>query len=156
MHFPLRSEWTSHLHQPVFLLRRSNTNTAESNMGSAKGKKRSLQLSAGNNSEWESVCERERARGRRITRRGRGRHLFNKMFNVFWQVSYVRCWESGCARQHSSGLTSAAVPDVGKNDRTIYSAEGGKKTGDSYLGFVLVHQPRGDAAASTIHSFTLF
>lgn len=36
------------------------------------------------------------------------------MFNVFWQVSYVRCWESGCARQHSSGLTSAAVPEVGK------------------------------------------
>lgn len=36
------------------------------------------------------------------------------MFNVFWQVSYVRCWESGRARQHSSGLTSAAVPEVGK------------------------------------------
>lgn len=51
------------------------------------------------------------------------------MFNVFWQVSYVRCWESGCARQHSSGLTSTAVPEVGKKKkkgRRIYSVDGKK------------------------------
>lgn len=122
-----------------------------------KKKERSLQLSASNNCEWESVCEteRERARGGRITRRGRSRHLFHKMFNVFWQVSYVRCWESGCARQHSSGLTSAALPEVEKEDRRIYSTEEEKLEIHIWDSFSYIN-PRGDAAASTVHSFTLF
>lgn len=37
-------------------------------------------------------------RGKREGSRGRGRQSFNKMSDLFWQVSYVQCWE---LRPHS-------------------------------------------------------
>lgn len=37
---------------------------------------------------------------------------FIKMPDRLLQVSYVPCWELGCAPQHSFSLTSAAVPEV--------------------------------------------
>lgn len=110
------------------------------------------------------MCETERekgvggrtARGRRITSRGRSRHLFNKMFNVFWQVSYVRCWESGCARQHSSGLTSAAVPGVGKKAGGFTMRRGKKleiHIWDSFS-YISVNTPQFHSIFAQVHGNT--